>query len=95
MICECAPLQCLGHSVDECRWQIMRDAGWLSPQDREANFQWGHDEGVFRVYAELLHKIANGETGDECKAEADRTKYVRDWMKATWPHIEKRFDLVK
>jgi hypothetical protein len=65
-------------------------------QSYEKGFTDGFDEGVFRVYAELLHRIANkAEMSAEGKAEADRTKYVRDWMKETWPHIEKRFDLVK
>jgi hypothetical protein len=39
LICECHPLNCEGHDIHECRWQIMRRAGWMTPDETKAHLQ--------------------------------------------------------
>lgn len=34
--CECPPTECHGKSINECRWYIMRERGWVQPSTQPA-----------------------------------------------------------
>lgn len=48
MTCSCKALTCEGHGIYECRWQIMRRAGWRSPTDEPASESVAQDIAAIR-----------------------------------------------